>query len=168
MPANPMQIKDLKRMLVKIEDGDSNSVTVKIGDGNITWSEKKNREYMKDRGNLDRVRDGDEEPMEVSLEARYEYYKSNSGDGESISPVEAIKQQHAASAWVSVAANTCDPYAVDLVIEDDLSCGTTLDEKYVFPEFRYESIDFDPKAGTISFSGKCNAVEPIVTREAIT
>jgi hypothetical protein len=42
------------------------------------------------------------------------------------------------------------------------SCGTG-GRVITFPDFRQESIDFDPKAGTISFTGKCNVTKPTET-----
>lgn len=135
---------------------------VKIGTGNLTYTEHKNMEYILDRGKLDSVRQGDEVPMDIAMDASFEHVTS--GTGEPITPVEAIKGIGAASEFVSSAADLCEPYAVDLQAENVLNCGTTQSETFLFPDFRHEQIDFDFQKGTISFKGKSNATEPVVTR----
>jgi hypothetical protein len=158
---------DIKNTILKILDGTGtpNTVTVKIGEGNVTWTEKKPRQYTKNRGRLDGVRNGDEEPVELKIDCRWDFYKSDGS--EDVTPVEAIKQQGAASSWTTTGSDDCEPYAVDIHIEYNISCGATADELYVFPEFRYEQIEFDLRAGTFSVSGMCNVTEPTVTRTTL-
>jgi hypothetical protein len=45
---------DLKNVTIKIVDGatPANELEIKIGEGNLTYSEKVNRQYIKDRGPL--------------------------------------------------------------------------------------------------------------------
>lgn len=140
----------------------SNKIDVKIGTGNLTYSEKKNIEYILDRGQLSDVREGDQVPMDVTMDAVFEHVMS--GTGESITPVEAIKGIGAASEFVSSATDKCEPFSVDLQVLNALNCGTTQSENFLFPDFRYDQIDFDFNKGTISFKGKCNATEPVITR----
>lgn len=129
-------------------------IEVKIGEGNLTWSEKKEYMYLLDRGDLDTVKEGNEIPVEVSLEFVYEHVRT--GTSEDITPVDAIKQVGSASDWISSSADQCEPYAVDLIVEHEVPCGTTQDETLTFSDFRWESLDFDLSAATISVSGKCN------------
>jgi len=140
----------------------SNKIDVKIGTGNLTYSEKKNIEYILDRGQLSDVREGDQVPMDVTMDAVFEHVVS--GTGESITPVEAIKGTGGASEFVSSATDKCEPFAVDLQVLNALNCGTTQSENFLFPDFRHDQIDFDFSKGTISFKGKCNATEPVITR----
>ena len=137
-------------------------VEVKIGEGNLTWSEKKEYEYLTDRGNLDTVKEGNDQPVEMSLEFVYEYIKTSSG--KDITPVDALKRSGEASEWVSSAADQCEPYAVDIRALHCVPCGTDEDEDVNFTDFRYESLDFDMGAATISVGGKCNVTEPSITR----
>lgn len=156
---------DLKDCVIKLLDGTGtpNELTVKIGEGNFTWSEMYNREYKKDRGNLDTVRNGDQEPMEVSFEVRYTEIKAASG----VSFEDFLKQINGASAYASTDSDACAPYAVDIqVIHTPPHCTTQQIETLTFPDFRVEKLDHDIKAGTISCSGKCNAVQPTVARTA--
>ncbi len=136
-------------------------LAVKIGDGDLKYSESSQYHYDLDRGLLDSVRDGDEVPMDVNL--NFTWTSTISGTGESITPMEAIKQNGNASEWVSTGGD-CEPYAVDLVVVHTPTCGTAQSEKYVFPQFRSEKRGPDFKSSAISIDGKCNATEPIITR----
>lgn len=158
---------DLKNCTVKIIDGTPVTpleVILKIDEGNATFSVKKNREYKKDRGVLDVVRDGDEEPMDLSIDARFSGLIADGA--ESLTLFEILNQTGGASAWVSTGGE-CEPYCVDVVIEMDSGCAGFEDETFTFPEFRYETMGGDFKAGTMSVSGKCNATVPTGVRAAV-
>lgn len=137
-------------------------IDIKIGEGNLTWTENKEYEYLRDRGDLDTVREMDQQPLELSLEFVYEHVTT--GTSEPITPVDAVKKRGAASEWVSSSDDPCEPYAVDLEVLHCVPCGPFEDELIVFPDFRYDSLEFDLQEATISVSGSCNAVEPIVER----
>jgi len=137
-------------------------VEVKLGDGNMTWSINKEYEYLLDRGNLDTVREGDQQPLDVTLDSVYEHITT--GTSETISPYDAMNGVGDASEWVSSSSDLCEPYSVDLEIFQTLSCGTAQDETTLLPEFRYDTLETDLSAATISFTGRCNTVAPTVTR----
>jgi hypothetical protein len=154
----------LRNCTMKVKDGSGEELEIKIGDGNLTYDEKRTIEYTKDRGVLDEVREGDEEPMDVSLDFQWEYLR-----GSSPTPTveEAIKGIGLAASWVSSDSDTCRPYAVDLVIlnlPSPAGCGDQ--EVITLPDFRWESMPHDPRAGTVSVSGKCNATQATVVRAA--
>ena len=136
---------------------------IKVGDGNITYTEHREYEYMLDRGNLDTVRESKEVPMDVKLECVYEHITS--GTGEAISPMEALKGKGKASEWVSASEDPCEPYAIDIIVLHNPPCGTAENERTTFPDFRADSKEVNFKDATISVSGKCNAIEPIVERD---
>jgi hypothetical protein len=137
-------------------------IEIKIGEGNLTYTETRNMEYRLDRGDLDTVREGDEAPMEVSLDFQYEYVRT--GTGEDITPVDALKGINGAAEWVSSSTDACEPFAIDIELDHAALCGISASELSVFPDFRYDTLEFDLSAGTISTTGRCNATEPIVTR----
>jgi hypothetical protein len=155
---------DLKKTTVTISDGDTtpNTLTMKIGEGNATYTIARNIDYILDRGNLDGVREGDQVPCALNIDAVYEFYMS--ADAEAITPAEALQGIEGASDWVTTGADSCEPYAVDISIEYDPDCGATKIETLTFSEFRWESLDFDISAGTISVAGNCNVVRPSSTR----
>lgn len=135
---------------------------VRIGEGNVMWTEKRPIVYVKDRGLLDTVREGDEEPVEVKLDATWVFLKASTGQTPTIEDV--LKKRGEASGWTTSASDACEPYAVDLVIEYTPPCSTEDLEVYELRDFRYEELAQDLKQGQISISGKCNTVEATVTR----
>jgi hypothetical protein len=137
-------------------------IEIKVGEGNLTWTEAKEYEYLRERGDLDTVKEADEQPVEMSMEFVYDYIKTQSG--QSITAVDALKQQGEASEWVSSSADLCEPYAVTVLAKHCVPCGTDEDEDVLFTDFRYESLDFDVGEATIAVSGRCNTSEPTVTR----
>jgi len=160
---------DLKQATVTIKDGDGNSLEIRIGEGNLTYTEAKNMEYKLNRGVLDEVREGDEIPMAVTFDFIWDYLKgpsSASGSGGTPTIEDALKQRGGAAAWISSDADTCRPYAVDLVILYIPDCATGDQEEITLPDFRYESLAHDLSAGTVAASGNCNATEVIDTRAA--
>ncbi len=136
-------------------------LTIKIGEGNLSFSEKNPMEYKRDRGVIDTVRKGDEEPMDVSFEFWWEFLKASTGLTPTIEDV--LKKRGEASSWLSTGA-TCEPYAIDIEILYDPDCSGIENEKIILPEFRWESLNHDLKAGNISAQGKCKAKEAEVTR----
>ena len=137
-------------------------IEVKIGDGNLTYTENVNNEYLLDRGDLDTVREGDQVPMDVTMDFVYEFVRT--GTNEAITPVDAIKGINGASEWVSSSDDECEPYAVDIEVEHNPPCGSAETETSLFPDFRRDSLDFDLSAATISCKGRCNATQPTITR----
>lgn len=160
---------DLKNATLIIQDGTPVTpleITVTIGEGNLTYSENRNMDYILDRGILDDVREGDEVPVEVSFDFQWDYISALSA---SAAPTveEALKNIGEASAWVSTDADACRPYAVDLVITYLPTPSTCGDQEIItFTDFRYESLEHDMREGTISCSGKCNALAPTAVRTA--
>ena len=140
----------------------SQELEIGIGDGDLKYSENSQYKYDLDRGLLDTVRDGDEVPMDVSLNFTWTYARS--GTGEQISPIEAIKGIEAASEWVSSSPDPCEPYAVDIQVVYSPPCAAIKRETYLFPMFRAEKRDHDFKNANVAVNGKCNVTEPIITR----
>jgi hypothetical protein len=141
-----------------------NQVEITIGDGDLKYTEADQYKYDLDRGELDTVRRGDDQPMEITTNFTFDQVAS--GTGEAITPIEALKGTGAASEWVTSSTDLCEPYAVDVVVEDVRPCGGAASSTYTFPDFRSEKRDFDLKNATIAVSGKCNALEPTIVRGA--
>jgi hypothetical protein len=139
-------------------------IEIRIGEGNLTWTEAREFDYVLDRGNLDTVRQGDEQPLEIQLDFLYEFYTNGSGGSWDPSPIDFLKRQAEAANLESSSSDPCEGFAIDIEVVYDPPCGSELNENYVFPDFRYESLEFNLQDATISVSGKCNATEPTVTR----
>ncbi len=135
---------------------------VRIGEGNLQWTEKRAVVYTKDRGILDTVKLGDQDPVEVKLDATWVFLKASTGRTPTIEDV--LKHRGEASTWVTSSSDACEPYAVDLVAVYTPPCTTDDIETYTLNDFRYEDIGHDLKTGQLSLSGKCNTVQATVTR----
>jgi len=137
---------------------------IRIGEGNVTYNMIKNREYIKNRGVLDGVRDSDEEPMEVSFEFMWEFLSAVTGSG--VPTVEEVLTHTGeASDWETTDTDGCNPQdCVDLVIWYDPNCGGNNTEKITLPHFRYESLNHNLRDSQVSCSGKCNTTSPTYER----
>jgi len=138
------------------------TLQVRLGDGSFSYTEKKAREYKKNRGKLDSVRNGDEEPLEVKLDFGWIFIKSSTGEDLTVEDV--LKQQGQASTWVSAGQDPCEPYCVTLRIEYVPPCSTAKKEIIDLAEFRYEELQHDTKTAMIACTGKCNLTQATVTR----
>lgn len=137
---------------------------IQIGDGNLTFTETVERIYDRDRGLLDTVRNGDEQPLELNLEFTYVFVTHETN--KVVTPVDALKQLGDAAEWVSSSSDQCEPYAVDIELRHCLPCGTDQDEKLVFQDFRYETLEYDLQEATIAVAGRCNVTDAVATRLA--
>jgi hypothetical protein len=140
----------------------SQRLEIKIGEGDISWTESRGFIYDLDRDRLDTVRQDVEVPLAVDSSFTYEYIKSQTG--RPITPVEALKGTGAASEWVSSSSDLCEPYAVNLRVRHLVPCGTDQDEDVVFPDFRYETLEFSIADASVSVAGQCNSTEALATR----
>ena len=142
----------------------SQQIEVRIGEGNVTWTEAQELEYLYDRGVLDTVRQGNDVPVNVNLAFTYEFVRT--GTSETITPTDAVKGIGGAAGWISAATDKCEQYAVDLVIERVIPCsGTSVeDETITFDTFRYDQLNYDMGAASISVTGRCFSTEVNVTR----
>lgn len=137
---------------------------IRVGEGNMQWTEKRSVMYTKDRGRLDTVKLGDEEPVEVKLDFTWEFLKADTGETPTIE--DALKKRGEASSWVTSSSDLCEPYSVDIVVVYTPPCDDVDVEIYRLTDFRYEDLGHDLKQGQVSVSGKCNITEPTVTRSA--
>jgi len=142
----------------------SQQLAIKIGDGNITYTESNEYEYDLDRDILDTVREGAQVPIDVSIDFVYEFITT--GTSEEISVMDALKKKGGAAEWRSSSSDPCEPYAIDIEVVYTPLCTTSEIETTVFPEFRSESREVDFSEATVSVSGRCNVTEPIITRTA--
>lgn len=139
--------------------------TLHIGNGNLTYEEKRQMVYIKDKGILSGVRQGEDEPIDVKFDFNWVFLVSASGDVELPSIEEIIKGTGAAVGVVTTTGNDpCEPYCIDILIKNIVNCGTTYNEWITLKEFRWETLNHDPKNGQVACSGKCKTVSPIILR----
>lgn len=137
---------------------------IKVGDGNLTYEEKREIEYVRDRGALDDVQEGDEQPVEVSLSMVWEELRALDPTG-TPTPEEVLKQTGAAAAWQSSDSDTCKMYAIDIELEAlKAGCPAGFVERVTLPDYRWESLPHNLSDATVETTGKCNATQAIVAR----
>lgn len=146
---------DLKNATIVFHDGGSNTLTVKVMEGVISWTEKRNIIYVKDRGILDSTRLGDQEPMDVKFDLIWEFLLAVSGSGVP-TPEDVLKNRGEAAGWQTTGPN-CETFCIDIIITYTPICFTGHDvETFTLQYFRWEQMDCNPKEAQISVSGKCN------------
>ena len=165
----------MKGTLLEIRDGGvnpsddipgftSNKLSIRIGEGNLTWTEKRNIAYKLDKGVLYDVALGDESPIDVRFDFMWEYIKGSTESGADPTIEDALKQTGNASTWISafdplsgnLYADPCKPYAVHLMIERSPCFDTDELERIYLGFFHYNQFDHDPRGGTVSCTGTCN------------
>lgn len=161
---------DLKNATVKLRDGTTPTpvtFTIKVGEGNLTYSEKRNMTYTLDRGVLDEVKEGDQVPVDVAFGLVWEYVTGGSQTGATGTAEDFLKRRGIYAANVSSDSDACRPYAIDIVVEYVPACAGAVvlpNETIILSDFRYEALDHDLRAGTINCTGKCNVTQATSTR----
>lgn len=153
-------------------------VVAKLSDGNLTYSQKTPMEYLTDGIEIVDVREGPEQPMSLSITCIWESVKDDAKNliqaikGESITSDSLYDATTNPSTFDTVAGVissdtiTCRPYACDVVITSSKTCtngAPSASTVTTFPDFRYESLDYDLKTGKLSVSGMCNVSRPIIS-----
>lgn len=139
------------------------TLEIKVGEGNLNYTEARTVEYILNRDRLDNVRLGADVPVDVSLDFIWEFLTARSTDA--LPTIEdAIKQRGLAAGWESTDADTCRPYAVDIEVEHTPPCGGEEPEIITLADFRWESLPHDLRGASIAMTGKCNVTEAIVNR----
>jgi hypothetical protein len=135
---------------------------IKIGEGDLAWTEAREFIYDLDRDVLDTVRQGQDQPVSVDMAFTFEYVTAETANPPT--PVDALNRDGEASEWVSSSSDLCEPYAVDVVVLHCVPCGTDQDQEITLPDFRYEALDYSVADASISVSGQCNATRATTVR----
>jgi hypothetical protein len=142
------------------------ALEIKIGEGTLTYNEKRNMEYTRNRRVIAFVRTGDDEPMDVSFNFIWEFLRSASG--ESITVEEAIKgmPRAIAAGWTTSGGDVCEPYTVNIRITYIPPCSDVDMEIITLREYRWEGGNHDLKNGTVDSTGKCKISQADLDRAA--
>lgn len=137
---------------------------VKLGEGNFTYDETREVEFIRDRGILSSYKEGDQQPLDVSFDFTWEFLGSILG---ATTPTieEVLKQSGPAASWVSSnSADPCASYVVDVEIQNAPSCGSILPEVILIKQFFWTSLAHDSDAATVSVTGQCNVTTATLSR----
>jgi hypothetical protein len=126
------------------------ALLLKIGTGKISWTEAKSYEYDLERGKLDpaglgTATEGDDTPMSVSFDAVVEYYLGLTDTATTKNPREFLN--------VDGDTTQCYPLTVDIAVYVT-ECQYGRAGNFYIADFRWESLAYDPAAGTLAVSGQ--------------
>jgi hypothetical protein len=159
MPTLP-PIIDLKDTLIYIRDLGTNYIAIRVGEGNFSYSNKRNIIIVKSRGILDRVREGEDIPCDVQFQFIWDHIKT--GSGEVVSIEDALNHINGAAGWASTAINDPDaPFCVDIQLVWTPPCSGSLGENLYFSQFHWENLGHDLHQSSVDCTGKCNVRQPI-------
>ena len=105
MPECPVYAQiDLKDVTIIVRDGTTPTpleVEVKIGEGNLTFTEARTINYTLDREQLDEVTTGDEIPIAVTMDFIWDKITTGPYTDAAVTVHDAIKGVNGASSWIS-------------------------------------------------------------------
>jgi len=165
-----MPVRNYRDGVLIVQDGTTptpNEITIAHEEGNLQWTETKNKVVVKDRGALDSRRAGDEEVCKLSFSANH-VELCGDVDTETEDPTlrEILHHIGNAAAWLSTAADG-EEFAVRLIywILNPDSSGK--DEKVVFEKVALDSLRFQEaaEANTIAIEAEDFETKPTVTRD---
>lgn len=146
-------IIDLRHTILFIRERGSGYIAVRIGEGNFTYTEKRNIIFAKARGVMDRVREGNEEGVDAQFQFIWDNIAAH--DGSIITVEDALKKLNNAANWVSTSTDPDGPYCVDLILQFDPGCANG-EENLYFSQFEYENLSHSLKDGSVDCAGTCN------------
>ena len=158
---------DLKNCQLYLIDGTGNNfIAIRIGEGTLTYSVKRDIQQRKSRGNLWQLREGEQQPTDVQFQFVWDFITSSGDEPPTIEDV----LYGTAEGWVS-ASNSFDqtgPFTVNLQIVNTVPCfgpshGSEM-ETHNFPLFAFTSLDHSLKDATVDCKGVSNRPRPIVIR----
>ncbi len=167
MPNAPIT-KNIRDGVLKIQDGDSNEIEVKLVDSGLSFTTHDNKVHVLDRGVLDHMRPGDEQAVDVNLNLKFTQFISHD-DGEDVTPYEAITNTGNAADWVSTNDDGGDVYTVTLEFTISNPDSTKQDEVITFAKCAFETpADFGEGAdySTLVVSGKDFETAPTIEKAA--
>jgi hypothetical protein len=155
-----MALIDLRNAVMLLTGGSGDAyVEIKIGQGNLTYNERRQIDEVKSRGKLDTIRENEDETMQVAFSFMWEIIKSEGTEDKTIE--DALKGR---AGLTSASGDPNAPFCVNIQITHDPSCPGVKSEIIILPQFHYTELAHSIQDATIACNGICNAREPIITR----
>lgn len=159
-------VRNLRDGQLVITDGGSETLTLALDNGDLSWSEPENDVQILDRGSLDHARDGDEAPVELSFSAMWTNLINASEGGGSAGSANQLYEMinNSGDTYTSV-ASTGHKYQLKhaFTVIDPAGNNTELIEFNNVYKQSLECAEGDD-ANTITFSGIDFEVEPTITQ----
>ena len=134
-------------------------VEIVVGEGNLEFTEKTPREFKLNRGLLNRVKNADQEPIDVSFAFEWEYLRIVGGTVPTIKNV--FERTGPAAAWTTTASDSCDPFCVNIELHNVPDCTggeSNTTEDITLARFYPEELAHSVEDSTVSCTGRCNSV----------
>jgi hypothetical protein len=163
----PQVTKNLRDAVLKIKDGTTPTaleIEVVLDEGDLSADETLNTMNILDRGSLDHMRPGDEEPVKVTFTTKFVEYRQQAGAPDP-TPYEALKKIGGAASWVST--NQCgEVYCVDLEFTIASPTSGEVDEVITFPDFHPNTISFKEgdEYNTLAVDGEAFVTAPTIVK----
>lgn len=176
---------DIKNHVIILRTRDENSddvqLVLRMGQSSLQWGEPLSPRYELDRGLLDDVRHGDEQPVDLTIEGKFTFGVSRGAENKTIHEIIRGKDRgnnqntHGKVTMVGImepwlVANGCPPYAISVEVHNNpnILCpnSSAYGEAHLFRYFRCENPQVNFDTGMVNLSGKCNVTQPIERRVA--
>lgn len=154
-----MASKDLRDAQITITDGTAapgtNTLTITADEGDLSFTQPLNTNWLRNRGVLAEVQDGDEEPVDVTFSF---FWGNELSDPVAPTPRDALMRVGAAAAWASTRP-AGEKYSLTLQLIAQ-GHGGNLDEIIEFEGFTVTSIEHaeDTERNRVSVTGQAFGV----------
>lgn len=157
--------RNLRDGVLVINDGGGSpeTLTIAVDEGDIRIEEVSNAVEVLDRGVLDHVREGDQEPVTVEFSLKFQEFIADTGAA-SPTPYEALRKIGNASAWAST-RGVGEKYCLNLIFTIASPAGAP-NEVVTLADFYHTRIAFAEGAdyNTLSVSGRAWITTPSVAK----
>ena len=153
--------RDVRNAVLTISGGTGTAVEVRLGDGDISWTENTPRIYGMNQGEIYDVRYGDDAPCEISFGFIWEELYASSTE---VTVYEALQIP---TGW-NTSTDLCSPPAIDLILtfpQCPVGTGAATNpgqEVITFSDFRPETLGPGLRDGQISVTGKIPTAKPTI------
>lgn len=148
------------RLFLKDGAGTPNTLEVQLLEGELQFTNAKNRIVVMDRGDIDHVREGDQVP--VALSFSFKHWKLY--DASTPTPYQFLEKEGPAAGYTSTRAADSDVWCMDLDFYVVDALGGT-DEKVAFTDFFATSVQFAEGSdyNKVSVQGQALQVKPTLS-----
>ena len=157
------QTRNLRDGQIQVKDGAGSPVTITLTleKGDLKWARKQSPIQVNDRGALDHVRPGDQQPVALSFSIQVNRVHALTG---SATLYNAFTKTGPASTWTSVGA-THEVYMVKVVFTVLDPTGGADNEVITFDRVFHEELSNEEGETTnmLAFSGVSHATAPTIT-----
>ncbi len=156
-------VRNLRDGELVIKDGSSNSLTVLLDQGDLSWTQRLQTIEVKDRGSISNghLRKGDDESVSVSFSARWTQLIG--GESDPLQLYEMLTFRSGADLTSTSSTGQRETLTLEFTVTDPAGVAS---EKITFSKVYRETLTMSEgdEANTITFSGKAFQTAPVIAR----